>query len=96
MHDMKVQAEQTIPVTVNINDDEIYRIFRDEINRLYDRPDGAEIRHGILYRVWLESFGPYDPEEMMVKVRTATEADVHACHVLETLQADYKGWKYEK
>jgi len=57
---------------------------------------GAEVRDGILYKVWMEDFGPYDPEEMKEEVRKATEDDIHACHVLERLQADYKGWEYAK
>jgi len=93
---MKVEAKQVIPVTVNIGDDEIYRIFKSEILRLYGLPEGAEVREGILYRVWLEDFSPYDPEEMKEEIREATDDDIHACAVLERLQNDYKGWKYEK
>ena len=96
MHDMKVEATQTVPVSVNINDDEIYRIFKHEILRLYGLPEGAEVRDGILYKVWMEDFSPYDPEEMKEEIRKATDDDMHACHVLEKLQADYKGWEYAK
>ncbi len=93
---MKVEAKQTIPVTVNIDDDEIYRIFRSEILRIYDLPNGAEVIDGILCRVWWEDFGPYDPEEMKEEIRKATEDDIHACAVLEKVRLDYKGWKYSK
>jgi hypothetical protein len=89
---MKIDATQTKPITVDIDDAEVYRITRETILDLIGmqyivRPqDELEIIDDKLVRVYWESFGPYDPDKMREVLRDAIELDLHVIKVLEALK----------
>jgi len=91
---MKINATQTKPITVDIDDSELYRITRTTILELINMHnivgfyDELEIRDGKLYKVWWEDYGPYDPDRMTKVLRDATEDDRHVVAVLEILKRE--------
>ena len=88
---MKIEATQTRPITVDIDEAEVYRISRETILKLIGMDyivdmDRLEIIDDKLVRVYWESYGPYDPDRMTEVLRDATELDLHVVEVLEALR----------
>ncbi len=85
---MKIEATQTKELTVDISEDEIYRITKTKILEMYDLPEGVEIRGKNLVKVipCVEDMSPYSGEDIVEVIREATEFDLEACGILWRLE----------
>lgn len=85
---MIIEAVQHKDVTVEIGEDEVYRITKAKILEMYDLPEGVEIRGKNLVKVTpnVEDLSPYSGEDMVEVLRVASETDIEACAVLWRLE----------
>ena len=85
---MRIEATHNIDMTVNISEDEVYRITRTKILELYDLPEGVEIRGLNLVKVTpdVEDNSPYSGEDIVEVIREASAEDLEACSVLWKLE----------
>ena len=85
---MKIEATQTKDISVDISEDEVYRITRTKILELYDLPEGVEIRGPNLVKVTpnVVDNSPYSGEDIVEVIREASAEDLEACSVLWKLE----------
>lgn len=85
---MKITATQSKEVTVDISEDEIYRITKTKILEMYGLPDGVEIRGKNLVKVTpnVQDMTPYSGEDVVEVIRVANDVDLEACSVLWRLE----------
>lgn len=85
---MRIEATQTKDITVDISEDEVYRITKTKILELYDLPEGAEIRGKNLVKVTkgFEDLTPFSGEDLVEVIREATPSDLEVCAVLWRLE----------
>lgn len=85
---MIIEATQTKQLTVDISDEEVYRIVKEKILEVYNLPNGVEIRGKNLIKVTksVEDFTRYSGEDEVEVLRVATEVDLEACSVLWRLE----------
>jgi hypothetical protein len=81
---MIIDAVQHKDVTVEISEDEIYRITKAKILDIYDLPEGVEIRGKNLVKVTrgVQDMTPYSGEDIVEVLRVANDTDIEACSVL--------------
>lgn len=85
---MKIEATQSKIVTVDISEDEIYRITKAKILDIYGLPEGVEIRGMNLVKVTpgVQDMTPYSGEDDVEVLRVANDVDIEACSVLWRLE----------
>ena len=90
MPNMIIDAVQHKDVTVEISEDEIYRITKAKILDIYDLPEGVEIRGKNLVKVTrdVQDMTPYSGEDIVEVLRVANDTDIEACSVLWRLETN--------